>query len=86
MHSAEAGAAYPFSGDRYRDPRTRKQVATLEENPSEVVAAVEAETDILDECDFSTLDDQTIAALYEDIIKDDPLYEDALEEDFPEGQ
>ena len=86
MLSAEAGATFPFNGDRYRDPRNKKQVTTLEENPAEVVAAVEGETDILDDYDFSTLDDHTVAALYEEIIQDDPLYEDAPDEDFPEGQ
>ena len=86
MMSAEAGATYPFNGDRYGSGKPRKQVAAVEEYPTEAVAAVEEEADILDGCDFSTLDDQTIAALYEDIASEDPLYEDPYEEDFPEGQ
>ena len=58
----------------------------MEEYPADAVATVEAEADILDECDFSTLDDHTIAALYEEIMQEDPLYEENYEEDFPEGQ
>ena len=86
MMSAEAGAMFPYNSDRYGDARTKKQVAAVEECPAEAVAAVEAESDLLDEYDFSTLDDQTIAALYEEVILEDPLHEDHCEEDFPEGQ
>ena len=86
MMSAEAGANYPFNGDRYGEPKMRKQVAAVEEYPAEAVATVEAESDILDDYDFSTLDDQTIAALYEEISQEDPLPENGYEEDFPEGQ
>ena len=85
MMSAEAGANYPFNGDRYGEPKTRKQIAAVEEYPAEAIATVEAESDILDDYDFSTLDDQTIAALYEEIGQEDPLPEDNCEEDFPEG-
>ena len=86
MMSAEAGAMYPFNGDRYGRGKPRKQVATLEEHPEEVVAAMEEETDIMDGCDFSTMDDQTIAALYEEIATEDSFFEDPQEEDFLEGQ
>ena len=84
--SAEAGANYPFNGDRYGEHKLKKQVAAVEEYPAEAVATVEAESDILDEYDFSTLDEQTIAALYEEVIQEEPLQEDGYEEDFPEGQ
>ena len=84
MLSAEAGTTFPYNGDRYGKVRSSRQVAAIEDYPEETVAAMEAEADILDGCDFSTLDDQTIAALYEDIAQEDPLY--PYEEDFPHGQ
>ena len=87
MASAEA-RAFPSISGRYGDSRPRRQVATLEEeeNPEEAVAALEADTDILDTCDFSTIDDHTIAALYEEMSAEDPLTEFVDEADFPEGQ
>ena len=86
MLSAEAGATFPFSGDRYGESRNKKQIAAVEEHPTETVAAVEAKVDILDDYDFSTLDDHTVAALYEEMAQEDLLYEDQYEEDFLEGQ
>ena len=86
MTSAEA-REFPGISGRYGETRPRRQVAALEEEcPEEAVAALEADTDILDTCDFSAVDDQTIAALYEEMAAEGPLTDFADEEDFPEGQ
>ena len=86
MLSPEAGATFPYNNDRYGDQRPRRQVTAVEEAPGEVVATVEGEADILDECDFSTLDEPTIAALYEEMVQDDLALGENFEEDFPDGQ
>ena len=87
MTSAEA-QAFPGISGRYGGARQRGQVAALEEEecPEETVAALEANMDIFDTYDFSAVDDQTIAALYEEMADEDPLAAVADEEDFPEGQ
>ena len=86
MLSAEAGATFPYNSYRYGDHKPRRQIATVEEYPTEAVATVEGEADILDECDFSTLDEHTIAALYEEMVQDDLALGENYEEDFPDGQ
>ena len=86
MTSAEA-RDFPSINDRYGRAKPRRQVAALEEEcQEEAVAILEADTDILDTCDFSTVDDQTIAALYEEMASEDPLTNFVDEEDFSEGQ
>ena len=86
MTSAEA-RDFPSIYNQYGAPRPRRHVAALEEeDPEEAVATLEADTDILDTYDLSTLDDQTIAALYEEMAAEDHLPDHAGEEDFPEGQ
>ena len=91
MASAEA-QAFPGIRNRFGPARPRRQVATIEEgeaeSPEEIVANLEAhtDTDILDSYDFSAVDDQTIAALYEEMAEDDALTPFIEEGDFPEGQ
>ena len=86
MTSAEA-RDFPGINDRYKRAPPRRQVATIEEeSPEETVATLEADDDIFDTCDFSTVDDQTIAALYEEMAAEDPPAQFAEEEDFSEGQ
>ena len=88
MTSAEA-RDFPGINSRYGEARPRSQVAAIEEEcPEEAVAALEADADIFDACDFSAVDDQTIAALYEEMAAEaeGPLPDFADEEDFPEGQ
>ena len=86
MASAEA-RDFPSLSSRYGGTRPRRRVATIEEEcPEEAVAALEADADILDTYDFSTVDDQTIAALYEEMAAEDSSANFAEEEDFPEGQ
>ena len=41
--------------------------------------------DVLDEVDLTTLDEQTIAALYHG-MEDDPLQDEEDDEDFQDGQ
>ena len=87
MMSAEA-RDFPSLRNRYGEARPRRQVAAIDEEecPEEFVAALDADTDILDTYDFSAVDDPTIAALYEEMASEDPLTDFAEEEDFPEGQ
>ena len=88
MTSAEA-RDFPGISNRYGGARPRRQVAAIDEEcPEEAVAALEAEADIFDACDFSAVDDQTIAALYEEMAAETegPLPDYVDEEDFPEGQ
>ena len=86
MASAEA-RDFPSIHNRYGSPRPRRQVDALEEeNQEEAVATLEADTDVLDDYDMSALDDQTIAALYEEMAAEDHFPDFADEEDFPEGQ
>ena len=86
MTSAEA-RDFPSIYTHYGGPRPRRQVATLEEEgQEEAVATLEADTDVLDTYDLSTLDDQTIAAFYEEMAAEDHLPDFAGEEDFLEGQ
>ena len=71
--SAEANQTFPYVSDGYH----RGRVAAIDE--------AEEDHDPQDEMDFTTLDDQTIAALYEGLV-DEPSEEEAPEEeDFPEG-
>ena len=86
MTSAEA-RDFPSINDRYGRAPPRRQVAAIEgEGQEEAVATLEADDDILDTCDFSTVDDQTIAALYEEMAAEDPHAHFVEEEDFSEGQ
>ena len=64
-NSAEARQTPPLVTDGY----IKSQVATLEEES-------EADKDILDEVDLTTLDEQTIAALYSGLVEDSPQEED----------
>ena len=83
LTSAEA-RDFSLPNHRQWESKPRRQVAAIEEEyPEEAVAALETDEDVLDTCDFSALDDNTIAALYEEMAAEGPLYED---EDFPEGQ
>ena len=87
MMSAEA-RDFPGLRSRYGEARPRRQVAAIEEEEcqEETVAALDVNTDILDEYDFSAIDDQTIAALYEEMASEDPLTNFTEEEDFSGGQ
>ena len=87
MMSAEA-RDFPGLRSRYGESRPRRQVAAIEEEEcqEETVAALDANADIMDEYDFSAIDDQTIAALYEEMASEDPLTNFTEEEDFSGGQ
>ena len=64
-----------------------RRVSTIEEHQEEEeLPQVGESLDVLDELDFNTLDEATIAALYEE-IRDIPIEMPRQEEsDFPEGQ
>ena len=64
-----------------------RRIATIEERQEEEdLPQVGESNDILDDLDFNTLDEATIAALYEE-VKDIPIEVPATEgQDFPEGQ
>ena len=71
--SAEARQTLPFVTDEY----ARGQVATIDN--------ADEETDPLEDVDLTTLDDQTIAALYEGLADEPPEEDDQEEEDFSTG-
>ena len=61
----------------------RAQVAAIEEEDP----GLEAESDLLDDVDFSSMDDATIAALYEQLQQEeDDDDEEAADADFGPGQ
>ena len=71
--SAEAHQTLPYVSDGHN----RGRVAAIEDATEDI--------DPQDEMDFTTLDDQTIAALYEGLADEPPEEEVPEEEDFPEG-
>ena len=71
--SAEAHQTLPYVSDGY----ARGRVAAIEDPIEDI--------DPQDEMDFTTLDDQTIAALYEGLADEPPEEEVQEEEDFLEG-
>ena len=71
--SAEAHQTLPYVSDGYH----RGRVAAIED--------ADGDLDLQDEMDFTTLDDQTIAALYEGLVDETSEEEVPDEEDFPEG-
>ena len=64
-----------------------RRIAAIEEKPEdEELPQVSESTDILDEVDFNSLDEATIAALYEE-VRDIPIEDPTQEgQDFPDGQ
>ena len=72
--SAEARQTLPFVTDGYG----KGQVAAISEEGEE-------DQDVLGDVDWATLDEPTVAALYNEFVEE-PLPEEEEEEDFPEGQ
>ena len=85
MSAESAGIPYN-TGHRPGDQPTKRRVAAIGSRAEGTVAAIEGEPDILDSCDFSTLDDETIAAIYADVAQEDPSFGEDDEEDFLDGQ
>ena len=77
----------PVVTEGYGANQLPRQIAAIEEHQEEEeLPQVDDSNDVLDEMDFNTMDEATIAALYEE-IRDIPI-ELPVEErqDFPEGQ
>ena len=84
---AEAKFTPPVVTEGYGANQLPRQISTIEErHEEEELPQVGDSTDILDDLDFNTLDEATIAALYEE-IKDIPMETPTdSRQDFPEGQ
>ena len=81
--SSDTGATAPATTGDYR----ATQIATIEESPEDDdLPQVGESVEIFEELDFNTMDEATIAALYEE-IRDIPIEMPRQDDsDFPEGQ
>ena len=84
---ADAKSVPPTTTEGYGAHQPSRRISTIEEHQDEEeLPQVGESLDVLDELDFNTLDEATIAALYEE-IRDIPIEMPRQEEsDFPEGQ